>query len=111
MDTLEAIQLKTKNKMDRGHAAFEHKLQYTKGGKPRQPRYNFLSKQDKEIFNHTNVEWLCRWLEHGDYDMFNRVIGWLQDYKDICGEEQLSEDHKKCLKLSLVMFEAVGSGK
>lgn len=69
----------------------------------RKPRYQFLSKREREAVDFATEELLLRVLEAGEVRIFNSIIGLIQDLKDVTGK--VSADHEKCLRLPLVLFE------
>jgi hypothetical protein len=70
----------------------------------RKPRYQFLSRKEREAIDWVNERLLLELLESGDVGTFNTIIGVIQDLKDVAG--RVSEDHERCLRLPLVLFTA-----
>jgi hypothetical protein len=70
----------------------------------RKPRYQFLSRKQREAIDWATEKPLLDLLESGDVAAFNTVIGVIQDLKDVT--ERVSEDQERCLRLPLVLFEA-----
>ena len=70
----------------------------------RKPRYQFLSRKQREAIDWATAKLLLDLLESGDVAAFNTDIGVIQDLKDVAG--RVSEDHERCLRLPLVLFEA-----
>jgi hypothetical protein len=70
----------------------------------RKPRYQFLSRKQREAIDCATEKLLLDLLESGDMAAFNTIIGVIQDLKDVAG--RLSEDQERCLRLPLVLFEA-----
>ena len=68
----------------------------------RKPRYQFLSRKQREAIDWATAELLLDLLESGDVDAFNSIIGVIQDLKDIAG--QVSADQEQCLRLPLMLF-------
>ena len=69
----------------------------------RKPRYQFLSKNEKNAIDWINEKLLLELLESGDVDTFNTIVGTIQDLKDVTG--RVSPDQERCLRLPLLMFE------
>lgn len=67
-------------------------------------RYQFLSRKQREATDWATEKLLLDLLESGDVGAFNTIIGVIQDLKDVAG--RVSEDHERCLRLPLVLFEA-----
>ena len=74
----------------------------------RKSRYQFLSRKEREAIDFINEELMLGLLESGDVSTFNTIIGVIQDLKDVAG--RMSEDHERCLRLPLVLFEATMKG-
>jgi hypothetical protein len=70
----------------------------------RKPRYQFLSKKQREAIDWATEKLLLDLLESGDVAAFNTIIGVIQDLKDVAG--RVSEDQERCLRLPLMLFEA-----
>jgi hypothetical protein len=70
----------------------------------RKPRYQFLSRKQREAIDWATEKLLLELLESGNVDTFNMIIGVIQDLKDVAG--RVSEDQERCLRLPLVLFEA-----
>jgi len=70
----------------------------------RKPRYQFLSKKEREAIDWVNEKLLLELLESGDVSTFNTIIGTIRDLKDVAG--RVSADQEKCLRLRLVLFVA-----
>jgi hypothetical protein len=70
----------------------------------RKPRYQFLSRKQREAIDWATERLLLDLLESGDVTTFNTIIGVIQDLKDVAG--RVSEDQERCLRLPLVLFEA-----
>jgi hypothetical protein len=70
----------------------------------RRPRYQFLSRRQREAIDWATEKLLLDLLESGDVAAFNTIIGVIQDLKDVAG--RVSEDQERCLRLPLVLFEA-----
>lgn len=70
----------------------------------RKPRYQFLSKKEREAIDWVNEKPLLELLESGNVSTFNTIIGTVQDLEDVAG--RVSDDQKKCLRLPLLLFEA-----
>jgi hypothetical protein len=70
----------------------------------RKSRYQFLSRKEREAIDFVTEGLLIGVLESGDVGTFNTIIGVIQDLKDVTG--RVSADQEKCLRLSLVLFEA-----
>ena len=70
----------------------------------RKPRYQSLSKKQREAIDWATEKLLLDLLESGDVGAFNTIIGVIQDLKDVAG--RVSEDQARCLRLPLVLFEA-----
>ena len=70
----------------------------------RKPRYQFLSRKQREAIDWATEKLLLDLLESGDVAAFNTIIGVIQDLKDVAG--RVREDHERCLRLPLVLFEA-----
>ena len=70
----------------------------------RKPRYQFLSKKQREAIDWATEKLLLDLLESGDVGAFNTIIGVIQDLKDVAG--RVTEDQERCLRLPLVLFEA-----
>jgi len=70
----------------------------------RKPRYQFLSRKQREAIDWATEKLLLDLLESGDVAAFNTIIGVIQDLKDVSG--RVSEDQERCLRLPLVLFEA-----
>ena len=70
----------------------------------RKPRYQFLSRKQREAIDWATDRLLLDLLESGDVAAFNTIIGVIQDLKDVTG--RISADQEKCLRLPLVLFEA-----
>ena len=69
----------------------------------RKPRYQFLSRKQREAIDWATEKLLLDLLESGDVGAFN-TIGVIQHLKDVTG--RVSEDQEGCLRLPLVLFEA-----
>ena len=70
----------------------------------RKPRYQFLSRKQREAIDWATEKLLLDLLESGNVAAFNTIIGVIQDLKDVAG--RLSEDQERCLRLPLMLFEA-----
>lgn len=70
----------------------------------RKPRYQFLSRKQREAIDWATEKLLIDLLESGDVAAFNTIIGVIQDLKDVAG--RVSDDQDRCLRLPLVLFEA-----
>jgi hypothetical protein len=70
----------------------------------RKPRYQFLSRKQREAVDWGTETLLLDLLESGDVGAFNTIIGVIQDLKDVAG--RVSADQEKCLRLPLVLFAA-----
>ena len=70
----------------------------------RKPRYQFLSRKQREAIDWASEKLLLELLEAGDVATFNTIIGVIQDLKDVAG--RVSEDQERCLQLPLMLFEA-----
>jgi hypothetical protein len=70
----------------------------------KKPRYQFLSRKQREAIDWATEKLLLDLLESGDVAAFNTIIGVIQDLKDVAG--RVSEDQERCLRLPLVIFEA-----
>jgi hypothetical protein len=70
----------------------------------KKPRYQFLSKRERQAVDFATEELLLQLLEAGEVRIFNCIIGLIQDLKDVTGK--ISADHEKCLRLPLILFEA-----
>ena len=68
----------------------------------KKPRYQFLSKRERQTVNFATEELLLRALEAGEVRIFNSLIGLIQDLKDVTGK--VSADHEKCLRLPLALL-------
>lgn len=74
----------------------------------RKPRYQFLSRKQREAIDWASEKLLLDLLESGDVAAFNTIIGVIQDLKDVAG--WVSEDQERCLRVPLILFAAaVGS--
>ena len=69
----------------------------------RKPRYQFLSRKQREAIDWATEKLLLDLLESGDVAAFNTIIGVIQDLKDVAG--RVSEDQERCLRLPLMLFE------
>ena len=70
----------------------------------RKPRYQFLSRKQREAIDWATEKLLLDLLESGEVGAFNTIIGVIQDLKDVAG--RVSEDQERCLRLPLMLFEA-----
>jgi hypothetical protein len=70
----------------------------------RKPRYQFLSRKQREAIDWVSEKLLLDLLESGDVAAFDAIIGVIRDLKDVAG--RVSEDQERCLRLPLVLFEA-----
>ena len=70
----------------------------------KKPRYQFLSRKQREAVDWATEKLLLDLLESGDVRAFNTIIGVIQDLKDVAG--RVSEDQERCLRLPLMLFEA-----
>jgi hypothetical protein len=70
----------------------------------RKPRYQFLSRKQREAIDWASEKLLLDLLESGDVTTFDTIIGVIQDLKDVAG--RVSEDQERCLRLPLTLFEA-----
>ena len=70
----------------------------------RKPRYQFLSRKQREAVDFATEKLLLDLLESGDVGAFNTIIGVIQDLKDVAG--RVSAEQERCLRLPLVLFEA-----
>jgi hypothetical protein len=70
----------------------------------KKPRYQFLSRKQREAIDWASEKLLLELLESGDVTTFNTIIGVIQDLKDVAG--RVSTDQERCLRLPLVLFEA-----
>jgi len=70
----------------------------------KKPRYQFLSRNQREAINWADEKLLLELLESGNVGAFNTIIGVIQDLKDVAG--RVSADHERCLRLPLVLFTA-----
>jgi hypothetical protein len=70
----------------------------------RKPRYQFLSRKQRDAIDWATEKLLLDLLESGDVAAFNTIIGVIQDLKDVAG--RVSKDQERCLRLPLVLFEA-----
>jgi hypothetical protein len=70
----------------------------------KKPRYQFLSRKQREAIDWATESLLLDLLQSGDVTTFNTIIGVIQDLKDLTG--RVSADQEKCLRLPLVLFEA-----
>jgi len=68
------------------------------------PRYQFLSKKQREAIDWASEKLLLELLESGDVITFNTIIGVIQDLKDVTG--RVSVDQERCLRLPLALFKA-----
>ena len=73
-------------------------------GGVRKPRYQFLSRKQREAIDWATEKLLLDLLESGDFATFNTIIGVIQDLKDMTG--RVSEDQERCLRLPLRLLEA-----
>ena len=70
----------------------------------RKPRYQFLSRKQREAIDWATENLLLDLLESGEVGAFNAIIGVIQDLKDVAA--RVSEDQERCLRLPLMLFEA-----
>ena len=70
----------------------------------RKPRYQFLSRKQREAIDWATEKLLLDLLESGNVAAFNTIIGVIQDLKDVAG--RVSAEQERCLRLPLVLFEA-----
>ena len=70
----------------------------------RKPRYQFLSRNEKNAIDWINEKLLLDLLESGDVGAFNTIIGTIQDLKDVTG--RVNPDQERCLRLPSLLFEA-----
>jgi hypothetical protein len=70
----------------------------------KKPRYQFLSRKQREAIDWATEKLLLDLLESGDVGAFNTIIGVIQDLKDVAG--RVSAEQERCLRLPLVLFEA-----
>lgn len=70
----------------------------------RKPRYQFLSRKQREAVDWADQRLLLGLLETGDVGAFNTILGVIQDLKDVTG--RVSEDQEKCLRLPIILFRA-----
>ena len=70
----------------------------------KKPRYQFLSRKQREAIDWATEKLLLDLLESGEVGAFNTIIGVIQDLKDVAG--RVSEDQERCLRLPLMLFEA-----
>jgi hypothetical protein len=70
----------------------------------RKPRYQFLSRKQREAIDWASEKLLLDLLESGDVATFNTIVGVIQDLKDVAGRG--SEDQERCLQLPLALFKA-----
>ena len=70
----------------------------------KKPRYQFLSRKQREAIDWASEKLMLDLLESGDVAAFNTIIGVIQDLKDVAG--RVSEDQERCLRLPLMLFEA-----
>ena len=70
----------------------------------RKPRYQFLSRKQREAIDWATEKLLLDLLESGNVAAFNTIIGVIQDLKDVAG--RVSEAQERCLRLPLMLFEA-----
>jgi hypothetical protein len=70
----------------------------------RKPRYQFLSRKQRDAIDWATEKLLLDLLETGNVAAFNTIIGVIQDLKDVAG--RVSEDQERCLRLPLTLFEA-----
>ena len=70
----------------------------------RKPRYQFLSRKQREAIDWATEKLLLDLLESGEVGAFNTIIGVIQDLKDVAA--RVSEDQERCLRLPLALFEA-----
>jgi hypothetical protein len=70
----------------------------------RKPRYQFLSRKQREAVDWATEKLLLDLLESGEVGAFNTIVGVIQDLKDVAA--RVSEDQERCLRLPLVLFEA-----
>jgi hypothetical protein len=68
----------------------------------KKPRYQFLSKKQREAVDWASADLLLDLLESGNVGPFNTIIGVIQDLKDVAG--RVSADHERCLRLPLMLF-------
>ena len=68
----------------------------------RKPRYQFLSRKQREAVDWATEKLLLDLLESGDVGGFNTIVGVIQDLKDVAG--RVSEDQEQCLRLPLMLF-------
>ena len=70
----------------------------------KKPRYQFLSRKQREAIDWATEKLLLDLLESGEVGAFNTIIGVIQDLKDVAA--RVSEDQERCLRLPLALFEA-----
>jgi len=70
----------------------------------RKPRYQFLSRKQREAIDWASEKLLLDLLESGEVGAFNTIIGVIQDLKEVAG--RVSADQERCLRLPLMLFEA-----
>lgn len=70
----------------------------------RKPRYQFLTRKQREAIDWADQKLLLGLLEVGDVAAFNTILGVIQDLKDVAG--RVSEDQEECLRLPIILFEA-----
>ena len=75
----------------------------------KKPRYQFLSRKQREAIDWATEKLLLDLLESGEVGAFNTIIGVIQDLKDVAG--WVSEDQERCLRLPLMLFEAAAKPK
>jgi hypothetical protein len=68
----------------------------------RKPRYQFLSRKQREAIDWATDRLLLDLLESDDVGAFNTIVGVIQDLKDVTG--QVSADQEQCLRLPLMLF-------
>ena len=70
----------------------------------RKPRYQFLSREQREAIDWATDRLLLDLLGSGEVGAFNTIVGVIQDLKDVAG--RVSEDQERCLRMPLALFEA-----
>ena len=70
----------------------------------RKSRYQLLPRRERYAIDLVTPGLLFKVLECGEVRTFNTIIGVLQDLKDVGG--RLNQDQEKCLRLTLVLFQA-----
>jgi hypothetical protein len=74
--------------------------------KVRKPHYQFLSKREKQTIDFVTPDLMLGLLEEGNYDVFNEIVGVIQNLKKVCGERAINEDHKQILRICVNLYKA-----